>query len=398
MRKIVFVLITSLCIFRTHPLVAQEQGGIRFIDQSMNKAIERAGAENKLIFIDCYTSWCSPCKWMADNIFTMDSVAAFYNDHFVNLKMDMEKGDGPKYREKYGVQVFPTYLFLNAKGRLVHKSASRMEASEFMDEARRALSPDRSSTVLEEKYRQGDRSLFTLLNYVEVLQKLNRDKADSVKQELIAGITAQELKTPLGWKAISELATDMDGALYTFMQKNEIFFRSRYGNEAVDKVTARCLQRKLYALSDDEHQQADFFNTLKQLRALPERENQVKAAQTELEYYIAHNDLKSFTRVSKHYAATLLKDDDMALSFLARRAEYADDKGFLVQACRLAEQAVAINPDEYANQGTLAEICYALGQKQEAIKAAKKAYELSLKDSSKIQKIALALLEKVEKM
>ncbi len=396
-KKLICIAIVLLTFCSFDRTVAQNSMEIHFMDQNMTAALKKAKASNKLIFVDCYTSWCSPCKWMADNIFTLDSVAQFYNDHFVNLAMDMEKGIGPGYTKKYNVQVFPTYLFLDGAGTLIHKSTSRMDAAEFMDEGRRALSPDRSSSILAEKYEQGDRSLFTLLNYIEVLQKLNRKKADSLKTVLVATVTDAQLKTPLGWKAVSELATDLEGTLYRFMKENETYFRTQYGDSAVDAVTGRCLLRKLYGLSREDKKEA-FFSTLKQLKSLPEPEHKVNAAQVELDYYITNDDLRTFTAISKKYASTLLKDDDATLSFIARRAEYADNKGFLKPAYRLAKQAVTINPENYSNQGTLAEICYSLGKKREAVKAAKKAYALSLQDSSKIQKIAKKLLEKTQNM
>lgn len=38
---------------------------------------ETGKKEKKLIFVDCYTSWCGPCKMLAKNVFTQDKVADF---------------------------------------------------------------------------------------------------------------------------------------------------------------------------------------------------------------------------------------------------------------------------------------------------------------------------------
>ena len=40
--------------------------GIEFIEGDWNRALEQARQENKLIFMDCYTSWCGPCKQLGE--------------------------------------------------------------------------------------------------------------------------------------------------------------------------------------------------------------------------------------------------------------------------------------------------------------------------------------------
>ena len=39
-----------------------------FQELSLEKAREQARAENKPIFLDCYTSWCGSCKMMANDV------------------------------------------------------------------------------------------------------------------------------------------------------------------------------------------------------------------------------------------------------------------------------------------------------------------------------------------
>jgi uncharacterized protein YyaL (SSP411 family) len=53
----------------------------------------------KPIFVDCYTSWCAPCKKMEQTVFVNDTVYKFYNEHFINFKVDMEKGEGVEMKK-----------------------------------------------------------------------------------------------------------------------------------------------------------------------------------------------------------------------------------------------------------------------------------------------------------
>ena len=59
--------------------------GIVFEHVDFKQAKELAKAQNKLIFIDAYTTWCGPCKLMAKTVFTEKEVGDFYNSNFINI-------------------------------------------------------------------------------------------------------------------------------------------------------------------------------------------------------------------------------------------------------------------------------------------------------------------------
>ena len=65
----------------------------------LGEAIARAEAEDKLIFVDFYTSWCLPCKLMDEDVFTDRALGDFMNERFVSLKIDAEAGNGVQPRE-----------------------------------------------------------------------------------------------------------------------------------------------------------------------------------------------------------------------------------------------------------------------------------------------------------
>ena len=103
---------------------AQERS-IRFEEGSYQEVLAKAKKENKLLFIDCYTSWCGPCKMLARDVFTNNEVADYFNEHFISLKVDCEKGEGPQLRERFGVSSYPTLLSIDGSGKMVKKSLGR---------------------------------------------------------------------------------------------------------------------------------------------------------------------------------------------------------------------------------------------------------------------------------
>jgi thiol:disulfide interchange protein len=112
---------------------------INFAKGSWEEILSKSKAENKLIFVDIYAVWCGPCKAMAKNVFTQSSVANKYNSSFINFMVDAEKGEGIGLAEKYKVESFPTYLFIDASGNLIHKIDGALPADKFLHEADTAL-------------------------------------------------------------------------------------------------------------------------------------------------------------------------------------------------------------------------------------------------------------------
>lgn len=108
-------------------------GGIQFFQGSYEEALKKAAEEEKLIFMDAYTTWCGPCKWMSKNTFTDEKVASFYNEHFINLKMDMERGEGPALARKFRIRGYPTLLFLDATGAITQQKLGALAANQFLD-------------------------------------------------------------------------------------------------------------------------------------------------------------------------------------------------------------------------------------------------------------------------
>jgi len=114
--------------------------GIQFFSGSLDKAKAKAKKEKKLIFIDCYTTWCGPCKMMTKKTFTDKAVGEYFNKNFICLKMDMELTDGAKIRAEYNIDGYPTYLFMDASGVVKHREMGYYEPKEFLEVGKTALS------------------------------------------------------------------------------------------------------------------------------------------------------------------------------------------------------------------------------------------------------------------
>ena len=79
---------------------------IQFIESDWKKALAEAKKQNKLIFLDAYATWCGPCRMLKQYTFPDKAVGEFFNENFINIALDMEKGDGPAVARQYQVNAY----------------------------------------------------------------------------------------------------------------------------------------------------------------------------------------------------------------------------------------------------------------------------------------------------
>lgn len=121
--KYLSVLTLALTLFTSSFVLApsNEDKGIDFKDISFEEALALAEKENKLVFLDAYAVWCGPCKMMDRTTFRSEKVGRLFNKSFINIKIDMEKGEGPALARKYQVTAYPTFFVLNPDGKMVKR-------------------------------------------------------------------------------------------------------------------------------------------------------------------------------------------------------------------------------------------------------------------------------------
>lgn len=172
MKKIVLLLLIII------PLLIQAQDtGIHFQHEASWKEIQaKAKAENKYIFMDCFTTWCGPCKYMSATIFPLKDVGEFINDKFVSVKVQLDttaKDDesvkswyqnGHDIAQKYKVSAYPTYLIFDADGNIVHRFVGSSPADVFLANTKKSLSPETQYYTLLNQYKNGKKDKEFLRN------------------------------------------------------------------------------------------------------------------------------------------------------------------------------------------------------------------------------------------
>jgi len=120
--------------------------GVQFIQSDkLMPVLETAKTENKLVFVDFYTTWCLPCKLMDEDVFTDKELSKFLNENFINYKVDAEKGNGANLSVLYQIMAYPTLLFLDAEGNVLSRKIGAAYQTELRRLAEEAIATSKSS-------------------------------------------------------------------------------------------------------------------------------------------------------------------------------------------------------------------------------------------------------------
>ncbi|MBC5621539.1 thioredoxin fold domain-containing protein [Butyricimonas hominis] len=209
--------------------------GIEFTAGSWNEILAKAKQENKLIFMDCYTSWCGPCKQMAQTTFVDPDVAALFNEKFINVKVDMEKGEGKELSKRYGVRAYPTLNFIHGDGEIVHCVVGGLGADELIRQGKLVLE-GKGLSYMQNEYADGNREPEFITSYLEVLGMANLgEDAQKVTLEYFATLDREKLNEKKYWDIFVRYVNDVDSDLFRYVYANREHLVSLYGEQQVNR-------------------------------------------------------------------------------------------------------------------------------------------------------------------
>ncbi|MDR0766694.1 MAG: thioredoxin family protein, partial [Odoribacteraceae bacterium] len=165
-----FSLFVALLAF---PLVAAGQG-VTFETGSLAQALKKArGARPpapRVVFVDCYTTWCGPCKIVDQQIFPLAEVGDYFRQHLVSIRIDMEAGEGPAIKQRYRVRGYPTFLFLDPDGNEINRFMGVRDAASFMEAVKLSVDPATSPAATLARYNE-QKSLPRAIAYLQALRR-----------------------------------------------------------------------------------------------------------------------------------------------------------------------------------------------------------------------------------
>ena len=360
------------CLVLLAPALLQSQAAtVNFSNDSWERLLSKAKEENKMIFLDAYTTWCGPCKKMDKNVFPKSEVASFFNANFINAKIDMEKGEGADLARKYGIRAFPSLLFVDADGKVVHRGVGFHDEEQILALAQTAQAGVYNLATLDQRFQDGDHDPSFLLKYTMIRAELMNNSHLPIAETYLDG--QEDWTTPNHLDFIYSLTSDTDTKLFDYLLEKKSLFADRFGEQQVnDKI------RELILLEADPEAGEAGFAKMDGLfaRVYPDRAKSM-SANYRMSHFRQLGDRENFGKAALGYmknnkAASADELNELAWTFF----QVIENPAMLKTASKWAKKAIKKDEQVYYFE-TLASIYEKMGLGKKAKKVADKGITLA---------------------
>jgi thiol-disulfide isomerase/thioredoxin len=405
MKKHFLLLILSVSLL-SHSFAQNRK--IEFTTEDFTGALAKAKAEKKMIFMDCYTTWCGPCKMLSAQIFTQDAVADYFNANFISVKMDMEKGEGPALQQKYGVKAYPTLLFINPASEEMHRAMGFISAEKLIAAAKKAKDSLWCAACIANRLKKGERSPELIHAYFSGQQE-NQLLQEGETEAFFASVPDADFTSKAFWSVVR----DFGGGINTVSGKRVMALR-----EAFEKnIPSDTLELHLAFIHhfnkmiggvniNDEKVRLGFFEEQRKVaEALVLKNKAIKKDLLDaynIEILLTQKQwAAAYALIDGHFESIFSpKMPDIGYHFRVWRWNMSQERTepevliFLEKWMRTAQ---ALKPNEYYSNFALGSTLQRSKKDEEAIKYLEKAIEIGKNDSSVNLQQAQAMLDMLKK-
>ncbi|KAA3634232.1 MAG: hypothetical protein DWQ02_11725, partial [Bacteroidetes bacterium] len=306
------------------------------------------------------------------NVFTQTEVGNFYNKNFINLKLDMEKGEGLKFGKTYPVSAYPTLYYIAPDGKVVQSVRGAQNVERFLDLGKKALALNDNSEKYAEEYEKGNRDPQLVLKYIKALNKSGQNSL-KIANEYIR--SQKDLTTEGNLSILMESTVQADSYIFGQFIAQRSHLEKLFSTEAVQqKIVFACQNTADKAVEFESRDLLDeAYDKIK--KHYPEGADRFMMV-NDMKNSLAFKDSKTYLKAAKKYVKTEIADDEKELSRVAIVIvqNFRDDKKAMDFAENCAKKAAEVS-GKYDYDLTYAGILLENGKKAEAIEVAENALE-----------------------
>jgi thiol-disulfide isomerase/thioredoxin len=351
------------------------QDNIKFFEGSLAELKAEAKKQNKPVFIDCFTTWCGPCKMLATKIFTDKAVADFYNKNFICYELDMEKGEGLDFAMEYKVKSYPTLIYLNSDWQMLYRNSGVGKAAFFLNEGKRAADPERNAVALMAKYKNGQKDTAFLKQFALTYTNIDEDLTENVLKMYWKQVPLEKIVEPGIWEVFSAAENDIHSKAFSYVAKHRTEFYAKYDTTYVEDILASRGDAAMSKAAEikDEILFADGRKIITESKAAWAKEN---LPYLDMNYYSKMDLWNEFVVTANKEIEKEGKTANVYNTVAWMIFKATDEKKPMQQARLYAELSLKADRNYY-NLDTYANILNKQGEKADAIKAAQEAIKLA---------------------
>ena len=388
--------------------VAAQEKGVHFEHAlSWTDVKAKAKAENKYIFMDCFTTWCGPCKYMSTVIFPQDEAGAYFNDKFVNIEVQLDTtskdnehvkswyADAHAIMTQYAINAFPTYLIFAPDGRVLHRIVGANTAKMFIGMVQQAFDTTQQYYTKLEQFKNGRRDS-AFLRQLAMQANMVYDKPTGKKAAKIYLDGQTNLFTPAALNLITTYTTRSTDEYFGFLAEHASEINQVMGaGKAENKVRTIFLQEGARLGLDK--RDPDWADIQKRIAAKLPGEAAEITMRIKINVYNIKKDWPNFEKAIVAYMkqySQLMNDDD--LNSLAWNVfQNCSDMTCVSQILDWSKQLESAKTPAFLD--TYANILYKLGKKDAAVALEQKAHDMSPGDEQSGYQSTIDKMKKGEK-
>lgn len=386
MQKITILLAAFVLMFSYQNSSAE---GIEFEHGTWADALKKAQNEDKMIFLDAYTTWCGPCKWMTANVMNQPEVGGFFNEHFVNVKMDMEKGEGLGLAKKFGVGAYPTLAFVDASSAMVWRVAGALDAEQFVALGQKVVDGVEPVQKMYDKFASGKYDKDFLYKYLVHTQEVAM-RSNGALEEYIKLMKPEDLRNEQDFDVFMRFFSKTDSDYFKEFEKNLDTYKELYGAEKVEQ--------KYYGSFLSAMQRSAYENDQDAFKAAQKTIGNAggEKIQGSVSALMVFNTSKNVSAEEGYAMLTRIVEDGKTIGANALNQyawevfEKVDEPDIIEQALRWAQAGSEMGPDPMI-MDTWGMLLYKHGELEAAVEKLEAALELAKETSTPMTETEEAL-------
>ena len=211
--------------------------------------------------------------------------------------MDMEKGEGQQLAREFDVRAYPTLLFIDGSGKVVHRATGYQDVPQFLALAEKALDPNQRLSALKTRYNNGERDPEFLYNYLIASYEAMDDSYKEVAEAYLE--TQEDWTTEENMALVFLMTEDADSKMFDFLVENKAAFEAQFGSGVVAQKMQELILQK--AFSDGKDEQASLAEVDRLFKSVyPESAAELSAG-FRMNYYQYLGQTDKFAQAAVNY-------------------------------------------------------------------------------------------------
>jgi|GEM_PF-957364 len=372
-----------------------------------NDILQKAKVEQKYIFVDCYTTWCAPCKEMERDVYSSPLVANAMNSEFISVKVQMDSTSNDdkrvkawysianQFQQMYNVNAYPTFLFFSPDGVAIHEDIGYKQVGDFLKVIKTAKDPNEQYFRLLSEYKGGRLANVRLkvLAYTAKrlgYEKLANDIALNYVDNYLVSLPENEfykrenLEFVADFPKILNLESKVFKLIYAHGDKvDSIMEDERFRIELVNYVARKKWIEPELSAAGSGNREPEWSRIYAHIRSgLNADWAELNVVSTKVKWYKEH-------RRWKDYTAALVQEQDLyrggkgviyyklVLNNAAWEIfSYSFNRQELARAVSWSESVINADSTDFNSMDTRANLLYKLGEKESAIRLEERAIEI----------------------